>query len=494
MYIRKDYFRNVLLNKYFVFLFVSSFFAANIIAQESKIEYKPRLILELPILEFPHLNKAAGMAYNKRIGQISGYNTSANAGDYLRSYESLSMQQTLAVTKNLHATNYYFNNKLWNKWIKPTTKKKQFLNRLAANISSGVVDYALAYHLMVFGPVWMHEEFHRNGLTHQGISSYNDTYYRFGGGIPGGSVTKVKDEDLIRFKQTRPQEMVRSFAAGIEAQYELVRNMRKDNFFSRTNYANVAMNILITKQAVDYVNQFRQKGYDASIDTMNRYGTVVSERDFVGWDFTPWVYDLFRPDESYTARGIHPSGTGINRAIKRSRLTKEEDDYLSKMGRMQYINFMAPAMLGISRIKLNETTSFSFAGRHLLNSFGYDVGVDLFIEHKGHQWFIGLHGYNNKENFFPGIEVENPALKIKTHKKIIPVQARAMAWLQPKDQLFTTKKAEPGGLLQIKGRYPFSKTVSVFADLEGKTDGWVAGNPYLDKNITLRMGLFLDIE
>lgn len=219
MYIRKDYFRTGLLNKYFVFLFVSSFSTANIIAQENKIEYKPRLILELPILEFPHLNKAAGMAYNKRIGQISGYNTSATAGDYLRSYESLSMQQTLTVTKNLHATNYYFNNKLWNKWIKPTTKKKQLLNRLAANISSGVVDYALAYHLMVFGPVWMHEEFHRNGLTHQGISSYNDTYYRFGGGIPGGSITKVKDEDLIRFKQTKPQEMVRSFAAGIEAQY-----------------------------------------------------------------------------------------------------------------------------------------------------------------------------------------------------------------------------------------------------------------------------------
>jgi hypothetical protein len=482
------------MKQYLFLLLFSACLAASSTAQDSIAKYQPRLILEFPLLDFPHMNKAAGMAYNKRLDKISGGTVSPNVGDYLRSYESLSMQQALAVTKNLHATNYYFNNKLWNKWIEPTTKKKQLLNRLAANISSGVVDYALAYYLMVFGPVWLHEEFHRNGVTHQCISSHNDTYYRFGGGSPGGSISKVRDEDLIRFKQTKPQEMVRSFAAGIEAQYELVRNMRKDNFFSRTNYANAVMNILITKQAVDYVNQFKQKNYDATIDTANKYEPTIAGRDFVGWDFTAWVYDMFRPNEPYTARGIHPNGNGIHRDIKRSDLTKEEDAFLGKMGRMQYINFLSPAMLSISRIKLNEKTYFSFAGRHILNSFGYDMGADLFFEHKGRQWFIGLHGYNNKEKFFPGIEIENPSLKVKLGKKEIPVQARAMAWLQPKDQLFTTTKAEAGGLLQVKGRYPISKTFAVYAELEGKTNGWVAGNPYLDKNLTIRTGLFIDIK
>lgn len=459
-------------------------------AQDST-HFQPRLLLDFPVLEFPHLNKAAGMAYNKRLNKVAGNPTSPNAGDYIRSYESLSMQQALAVTKNLHATNYYFHNKLWNKWIQPTTKKKQLLNRLAANASAGVVDYVLAYQLMVFGPVWLHEEFHRNGITHQCISSHNDTYYRFGGGTPGGSITKVKDEDLIRWKATAPQEMIRSFAAGIEAQYELVRNMRKDNFFQKTNYPNAVMNFLITKQAVDYVNQFKKENYDAANEANEN---TVSSRDYVGWDFTPWVYDLFKPDEPYTARGTHPSGVGIHRNVKRSMLTQEEDDYLAKMGRLQYINFLSPAMLSISRIKVNEKFAFSFAGRHILNSFGHDLGADIFLDMKGSQWLVGLHGYQNQERFFPGIEIEKPDLQVKAGKKIIPLQARIMIWMQPKDQLFKTTKGEAGGLLQLRGKYQIKKSFSVYTELEGKTDGWVAGNPYLNKNLTIRTGFTWDID
>lgn len=479
---------------YYIITGILFFLFGTLYAQDSS-RFKPRLLLDFPVLELPHLNKAAGMAYNKRADKISGHTTAPNAGDYIRSYESLSMQQALAVTKNLHATNYYFNNKLWNKWISPTNNKKALLNRFAANISSGIVDYVLAYHLMVFGPVWLHEEFHRNGITHQCSSSHNDTYYRFGGGTPGGSISKVKDEDLIRFKATAPQEMIRSFAAGTEAQYELVREMNKDNFFSKTNYANAIMNILITKQAVDYVNQFKQEGYDASIDSMNNFdGTNIASRDYVGWDYTAWVYDLFKPDEAYAARGVHPSGAGIDRAIKRSKLSKTEDDYLNKMGRMQYINFLSPAMIGISRIKLNEHSSFSFAGRHLLNSFGYDLGADIYLDIKGSQWLIGLHGYQNYERFFPGIEIEKPDLQIKTKKKPIPIEARAMLWLQPKDQLFKTTKAEPGGLLQLRSKYQVNKKFFLYAELEGKTNGWVAGNPYLSSNLTVRTGFTFDIH
>lgn len=468
-------------------------FIAKTNAQDS-IHYQPRLLLDFPVLDFPHMNYAAGMTYNKRLGNLSGGSVHPGFTDFIRSYESPSMQQAMAVTKNLHATNYYFNNRLWNKWIKPTTKKKQLLNRVGANVTAGAVDYALAYYLMVFGPVWLHEEFHRNGTTHQCISSFDETYYRFGGGIPSGSVSKVKDEDLVRFKKDAPQEMIRSFAAGIESQYQLVRYMEKDNFFSKTNYPNIAMNILITQQAVGYVNQFKKKDYDASIDTMNKYGVTVAERDFVGWDFTGWVHTLFRPGEAYEARGIHPNGVGINRVIKRSHLTKEEDDYLIKMGKMQYLNFLSPSMVGIQRIRLNENTSFNFDIRHILNSFGYDVSADFFIDRKGKQWLVALHGYRNKEKFFPGIEAENPSLQVKAGKKIIPLQARAMLWLQPKDQLFTTRKAEAGLLLQLRGRYPLNKTFSLYAELEGKTDGWVAANPYLQKNLTLRMGMMFDIH
>ena len=462
----------------------------NTYAQDSLSRVSTRLVLDFPLLELPHLRYAADMRYNKRLDKLSGGKTNPTANDYLSGFESLSMQQALAITKNLHSTNYYLNNKLWNKWIKPDTNKKEILNRMAAHLTSGVIDYALAYYLMVFGPVWLHEEFHRNGITHNCIASHNDTYYRLKGGTPpSGSISKVKDEDLIRWKRENPQDMIRSFAAGIEAQYELVRGMRKDNFFQKTNYANIAMNILITKQAVDYVNQFKLKDYDESIDRANRHEPTIDVRDFVGWDFTAWVYDLFRPTEPYAVRGEHPYGPGIHRDIKCADLTQEEDDYLSKMGNLQYFNYLAPAMIGINRIKLNPNTYFSFAGRHILTSFGYDLGADFFIDKGGSQWFIGLHGYQNKNRFYPGIEIEKPTFSKYGSSGAVNIKARAMAWLQPQDQLFYTDKATPGGLLQIRTDFGMNKKINWYTELEAKTSGWVAGNPYLSGNVTVRSGL-----
>lgn len=461
-------------------------------AQDSATQ-KPFLVADFPLIELPHMQYAASMRYNKQLHLPAGNDVKPMAGDYLRGYESLSMQQALAVTKNLHATNYYFNNKLWNKWIKPTSNKRKLLNRLAANMSAGIIDYALAYHLMVFGPVWLHEEFHRNGITHQCAASFNETYYRLtGNGIPSGSVSRVLDEDMIRFKQKAPQTMVRSFAAGIEAQYMLVRALQKDNFFHKTNQPNIAMNILVTQQAAGYVNQFRQKDYDASIDTMNKYGVTVAERDFVGWDFTAWVYDLHRINEPYENRGTHPNGVGVNRAIKRSQLTAEEDAYLVKMARMQYLNFLSPSMLGIHRIRINEHTAGNIAVRHILNSFGYDLGLDVFLETGKQKWLIGLHSYKNKHRLLPGIEVENPSVPLGRKSKFQPLEARAMLWLQPKDQLYAAEKAKAGGLLQVRVLYRAGKQLLLFAEAEAKTEGWVAGNPYLDTNLTVRMGVRLN--
>ena len=453
-----------------------------------------RLLLDFPVIDYPFLKYAAEMSANKRLHLPAGSGSNPQAKDYLRSYENLSMPQALAITKDLHSVNYYFNNKLWDQWIKPVNPKKKLLNRVAAHASAGVIDYAMAYQLMILGPVWLHEEYHRSGLTLQGISSHNDTYYRFGNSEDaGGSISAVRDEDMARFKIRAPQEMVRSFSAGIESQYELVRELRKDNFFRNTRYPNAVMNILITKEAVSYVNAFLRKDYDASIDSMNKHGELVADRDFVGWDFTGWVYDLFRPNEDYYARGVHPNGVGVDRAIKASRLNAEEYNYLKKMAKLQYINFLSPAMIGIDRIPLKNGSSFSFAARHTLNSFGYDLGLDLFGNWKGSQWFIGLHGYRNLEIFLPGIELEKRYVKANLLGKEMNVNTRAMIWLQPKGQEFKTRSAQPGGLLQVRLSIPMGKAFSFYSELEGKTEGWVAGNPYLEKNFGGRMGVSLDI-
>lgn len=61
-------------------------------------------------------------------------------------------------------------------------------------------------------------------------------------------------------------------------------------------------------------------------------GDGVSVRDFTGHDFVAWVYDLHRPDEPYGARGIHPSGVGIDRYRKSAQLTPDERESMSPSG------------------------------------------------------------------------------------------------------------------------------------------------------------------
>lgn len=457
--------RLAMVGRYCVWGIVAVLMTKNVHARDTTSYYPLRL--DLPLLDLPFQHHAV------QTGEL---------------FDSYSMQQALAMTQSLHRLNYHVNNRLWHAIILPETKRKQLYNRIAANLTSGLVDYVFTYYGVVLSPQWMHEEFHRAGLTVRGISSYDETYNRFNGGFANGSVSQVKDEDLIRLKKEAPQELVRSFAAGIESEFLLLRGLQRDNFYNRARHANVALNILLTKHAIDYVNQFKKKDYNASIDSMNAYGYHIADRDFVGWDFTPWVYDLHRPDEPYEARGEHPSGVGIDRAVKTTDLTPEEYRYLEQMGRLQYLNFVSPFMLGINRIRWNEHTAFNFAMRHYLHSFGYDLTVDFFIDHHKKQYMVGLHAYRNRYQWLPGIEVEREPTGVRIDgKKCLFLQPMLMLWLQPQD--FYDRQAHPGGSISVKGAYSLNKTWHVMGELGGKTKGWVAGNPYLQAKANFRLGV-----
>jgi hypothetical protein len=82
---------------------------------------------------------------------------------------------------------------------------------------------------------------------------------------------------------------------------------------------------------------------DRNTDEANqKEGANLQVRDVTGHDFTAWAYDLHRSDEPYAARGVHPSGVGVDRDIKRADLTSEESKYLKRQGRLQLVNLLAP--------------------------------------------------------------------------------------------------------------------------------------------------------
>src|SRR6185295_15238755 len=143
---------------------------------------------------------------------------------------------------------------------------------------------------------------------------------------------------------------------------------------------------------------------NADTDTMNlEDGADVKRRDFTGHDFTAWVYDLHRPDEPYSARGVHPSGVGIDRYIKPSDLSSGEFAYLRRQGRLQLLNLIDPFMFGLHEVTLDvHGTPMRMNANigHLLTSFGRTIDTNIFVARGGAKVMVTMHAYANGERSF----------------------------------------------------------------------------------------------
>ena len=74
------------------------------------------------------------------------------------------------------------------------------------------------------------------------------------------------------------------------------------------------------------------------------------------------------------------------------------------------------------------------------------------------------------------------------------LDVRGMLWVQPAQEAFYSTAGTAGGLLQVRARFPLGNVFSAYAEVEGKSRGWVFANPYLNENITGRLGLALRFQ
>ena len=375
--------------------------------------------------------------------------------------------------------------------------------RLMANNPSTKRFYktaAFSVDILLYMPIpltsgWMHEEFHRAILAKHGGNSYNEM-----NDFPITksliSVLNVKDDDLVRLKSESPQDMVRMSEAGIEGEYLLANNINKNVFFYNSKSISFTP-LIIALNSSTYVQMCSGKNIDKETDALvEAEGSNVNKRDLVGLDFLSYTYDLFRPDEPYQGRGIHPSGVGLSRYIKRSQLTSHELSYLKRQGFLQLINYLNPISFQFKSFtigvgKNGDPIRANLYFNHWLTSFGYDISATALLKNNNHNYVFSVHNYANYYEWFPGIEIEtyNYLLGENRLKKPIPVSARVMGWLQPCNGLFYSRKASLGGMIEVKGYYPISKYFSPYISVTAKTNGWVAGNIYLESNLSGSFGL-----
>jgi hypothetical protein len=390
-----------------------------------------------------------------------------------------SMAQSLAVSEGFYELAHPAIQKVWGS------------HHVAAGVSLFLFDVFGG--LLPGGDGWMHEEYHRAVLGSRGVGSFDDIY-RLDLGAEVVNVSHVKDEDLIRMKAEHPADYVRAAAAGIEGENMLVHGLEKNRFFHGSRANNVAFYWLTKINSLYYVASGTTSDADSLVAESNaKEGADVAKRDWVGHDFTAWVRDLHRPTEALAARGVHPSGVGIDRYVKTSDLTTEEHDFLVREARLQALNFLDPNLLGFDGVSMTSPLNgrefrLNASAGHYLTSFGHSIDVNVFLAQDAANLLVSLHRFTNGARSFPGVEAELIDAPVMVAGIPFDVSPRVALWMQPDAQAFRTTSSKAGGLVSLRVRPQTASRIATFVEIEGKTEGWVAGNVHLERNVSVRIG------
>jgi hypothetical protein len=450
------------------------------------------MVLEAQVFDYQFTTFAAGT--------VSNTYPDPKPIDYLKAYANPSMSQSLTFCANIYAVAHYSLKQLVSKKL----FKSPFLDNITKSLTWGATELILTY--MPLGNGWLHEEYHRAVLTKFYIQSFNDmnTFPIFAESV---SVNNVKDEDLIRMKAESNPDFVRLHAAGIEGEFMLTYQLQKYNFFYNQKQTYFTSNLLSIFNSFAYVWMCHTEEAETFTDEYNtQEGSNIKIRDFTGLDFCAWAYDLFYPNELYTDRGIHPSGIGIDRYIKPSDLSDLSDEqigdkplqYLRKEGFLQLFNFVSPMLWGARRFNIKQnidgSTYGNFAFRHFLTSFGHDISPMIFIQTPQTNWIFAYHQYKNYQKSFYGLETELFDFQINIGKVKTFSTLKTMAWLQPENQEFKTDNGVPGGLIDLKIKIRLNHAVFPYIQVVAKSKGWVAGNVFLEKNFSLKIGTNVNLN
>jgi hypothetical protein len=339
------------------------------------------------------------------------------------------------------------------------------------------------------GSTWLHEEWHRATMSRRGIASYNDVN-RFPFGASTIAVSHVTDDDLVRFKRDHPAEHARMSAAGMESQIAQNLHFERRRFFDETSTFDSVVLYMNNINVFFYLRTCGSKEADDSTDQQNEddWGNV-SKRDFTGLDCTAWVYDLFRPDEPYTARGVHPSGVGIDRYIRYSDLDGREKVFLKRQASLSLLNFADPFLYGFNGWKFHafgREWTWNARLSHFFTSFGYTVDANLFLKSKERKFLFTIHNGTNNETYFPGVSAEWIDHPLSERWK---VSTGFTLWNQPRNQRVLAKGGEMLASANAKLKFEFSRVVEPFIGVEAKTPGWKAGDVFLERNVSVWTGL-----
>jgi len=390
-------------------------------------------------------------------------------------YHFPSMNQALEWSNDLYELSFWGIEELGDKFFisktKPYTKWRKF--------SNNTFKYAISLGFSKYGSelpiplgVWGHEEFHRSVLGVNDISSKNGNWLfsRWDGTVYG-----ISDLTLGNLKDTDIKQLLYSYVAGVQYEISLNEKVALDEFYKQRSMPRSALLLYNSYYVFNYF-RFSTSSLSDSVKILAppHESKNPTERDFAGADLTAWVYDMFNPELPYTSRDQFPDGEGVNRRVGFSDLSEEAQDYLIKQKQLSLLNFINPAIFFIERIRINNALSFNLFTQYSPTHFGNDIAIYFPVKYKKYDLLINAFGV--------GFGLYN----FKFSKKI-ESDFTLNVWNQPES--FSGNNKVFGGNLSLKTKYVFTDNFSVFARINGKTEGWILGNPYLSSNLSIQMGV-----
>jgi hypothetical protein len=182
-----------------------------------------------------------------------------------------------------------------------------------------------------------------------------------------------------------------------------------------------------------------------------------------------------------------------DQVIRMSDLNDNEKAFLKKRVMWALINMVSPMTFGIRSIPLGKDTDLygNFALRQLYTSFGTDISIEVYLKKKPFNLAVSFHNYLNYDHYFPAIEMELLDFPIMFNKWGLYLSPRVILGMQPQNMSFKTKYPEFFGLMGCRADFAITKYFLPYIDFTVKTDGWVAGNEFLEKNASVKVGLSL---
>jgi hypothetical protein len=445
------------------------------------------LVLRYSILDYPFA-VYAGKTVNSTVSDPD-----ADLG-FFRGMGYSSMAQSMQIYTGLNESAAWGINQI------PLFNSRPVLATASQIVLMSLYDFAVfALPLPYINQGWLHEEWHRAVMVSSYVNSYNPfTFFKRDDASGGGNytVSYVLDENLELMKAGDNANFVRMSAAGGEAQLAAVARMQRDDFFYRRRVPQSVNYVLNSLNVMDYLSLCSNKELVTarSLEQIEKEGANQEFRDAKGFDFTAWAYDLFNPDVPYSARGLNPYGNGYDRYIYGDKLTDDQYAWLAKQSRLAFVNYFSPMNLFISGIPLRRTGDGddirgNFALRYSPTSFGNVLGLELFYQSSAVNLRVGLHLNQNYEHGFPGIEVELFEKPIPVADRVLLATIHLVADLQPRDQGFFTSEMSFAGLLGTTLALQVGKNFYPYLAVEGKTEGWMRGNEFLEEKISVELGL-----